>query len=179
MYLSELQSQSTIWSTRRNVWIRGPDIPNVDFKMANRFFYQAMQFSKTFPLVVNSTTIILIGGDISKENNHTISRYPGVTCVNILTNKWTPYPNMPNHVYTHSTTFLAAVSFDKSRKRYSQYHTWSYYMVLLQSMLFSFFQDTGKLGTNWLVIYWFSKIFYIVAKNLNLLHDSKFRAPTT
>jgi hypothetical protein len=52
-------------------------------------------------------------------------------------------------------------------------------MVLLQSMLFSFFQDTGKLGTNWLVIYWFSKIFYIVAKNLNLLHDSKFRAPTT
>ena len=85
--------------------------------MANRFFYQAMQFSKTFPLVVNSTTIILIGGDISRENNRTILRYPGVTCINILTNKWTPYPNMPNNVYTHSTTFVAAVSFDKSRKR--------------------------------------------------------------
>ena len=86
--------------------------------MTNSLFYQGMQSYKTFPLVVNSTTIILIGGDISRENNHTILRYPGVTCVNILTNKWTPYPNMPNHVYTHSTTFLAAVSFDKSRKRY-------------------------------------------------------------
>ena len=118
IYLTELKSQSTIWSTRRNIWIRGPDIPNSDFKMTNKFFYQAMQFYKTFPLVVNSTTIILIGGDISRESNHTILRYPGVTCVNILTNKWTPYPNMPNHVYTHSTTFLAAVSFDKSRKRY-------------------------------------------------------------
>ena len=90
--------------------------------MANSLFYQGMQSYKTFPLVVNSTTIILIGGDISRENNHTILRYPGVTCVNILTNQWTPYPNMPNHVYTHSTTFLAAVSFDKKRKRYVQYH---------------------------------------------------------
>ena len=77
IYLAELKSQSTIWSTRRNVWIRGPDIPNSDFKMTNKFFYQAMQFYKTFPLVVNSTTIILIGGDISRESNHTILRYPG------------------------------------------------------------------------------------------------------
>ena len=37
IYIAELESQSTIWSTRRNIWIRGPDIPNVDFKMANKF----------------------------------------------------------------------------------------------------------------------------------------------
>ena len=86
--------------------------------MSNRLFYHSMHYYETFPLVVNSTTIILVGGDISRESNHTTLRYPCVTCVNILTNKWTPYPNMPNHVFTHSTTFLAAVSFDKSRKRY-------------------------------------------------------------
>ena len=113
--------------------------------MTNSLFYQGMQSYKTFPLVVNSTTIILIGGDISREKNHTILRYPGVTCVNILTNKWTPYPNMPNHVYTHSTTFLAAVSFDKSRKRYlimlsimNDLITWYFF----NQCYFSFFSRT-------------------------------------
>ena len=82
-----------------------------------------MQFHHTASLAINSTTIIIIGGIIVDKLKKPLGYdlYPGVTCVNVITNHWTPYPNIPNYLSGSMTKYLAAISFDKKRKRYLCY----------------------------------------------------------
>jgi hypothetical protein len=97
--------QTTIWSTKRKVWIKGPElITKSNGINTNTLNYKSMDYERSYPSVINSTSIILIGGDT-------------VVCLNIAANKWTDYPDFPlnTHLIEMVTT---TVYIDKSGKRY-------------------------------------------------------------
>ena len=64
-----------------------------------------MDYEASYPSVINSTSIILIGGYT-------------VVCLNIAANEWTDYPNFP--LYTNPTfiEMVTTVYIEKSGKRY-------------------------------------------------------------
>ena len=43
----------------------------------------------------------------------------GVTCINMLKNKWTPFPNIPDYAFhIVPSILLSTLTFDKNRKRF-------------------------------------------------------------
>ena len=95
-------NQTTIWSTEKKLWIKGPDFITL-FSMYLNPYYTA------FASVINSTTILLIGGNT-------------VVCFDIVTNRWTKYPNFPYPLnpHIHNQEMIAiTVNMDKNEKRYS------------------------------------------------------------
>ena len=105
---SKIQStQTTIWSTKRQIWIRGPElITKSNLLDTNMFNYKSMNYDTSFSSVINSTTIILIGGNT-------------VVCFNIAAKDWTDYPDFPLDT---DSTFIKmvtpTVTIDKNGKRY-------------------------------------------------------------
>ena len=101
----EQTTQTTIWSTEKNVWIKGPELYDklngVDYNQ----YGETCQFDYTasFAAVINSTSIILLGGSTG-------------ICVNIVTNRWKYYPDFPSPIY--SGLVAPTVTFDKNGKRY-------------------------------------------------------------
>ena len=74
-------TQTTIWSTKKQVWIKGPKLITLDDN-SGPFNWMATWIDGSITSVINSTTIIMIG-------LHT------VVCYNIKTNRWTHYPDFP------------------------------------------------------------------------------------
>jgi hypothetical protein len=68
--------------------------------------------SRLFTSVINSTTIVIIGGFYGQEI------LSNVVCVDIPTNTWTHYPSFPNEFF--QTTLVSTVSFNKNGKRYDK-----------------------------------------------------------
>ena len=105
---SRIQSiQTTIWSTKRKVWIKGPELitksNGIDTNINN---YKTMDFEASYPSVINSTSIILLGGDT-------------VVCFDVATNEWTDYPDFPLTVIPIFFEMVTTtVYIDKSGKRY-------------------------------------------------------------
>ena len=104
---SRIQSnQTTIWSTKRQVWIRGPDlITKSNCLDTNILNYKSMNYDTLFTSVINSTTIILIGGCT-------------VVCFNIAAKDWTYYPDFPLYADPFIEMATPTVTFDKNGKRY-------------------------------------------------------------
>ena len=104
----QIQStQTTIWSTEKQVWIKGPELITTSNGFdTNIFNYKSMDYDSSFSSVINSTTIIMIGGYT-------------VVCFNIAANKWTDYPDFPLDT---DPTFIemvtTTVTIDKNGKRY-------------------------------------------------------------
>ena len=104
---TEWQSnQTTIWRTKKKLWIKGPD----DITSVRPYL---SPYYTAFASVINSTTVILIGGNT-------------VACFNIVTNIWTKYPNFPYLIssyfnpHEHNPEMIAiTVNMDKNGKRYS------------------------------------------------------------
>ena len=97
-------NQTTIWSTEKKSWIKGPDVITLVSMYLNLTPYYT-----AFASVINSTTILLIGGNT-------------VACFNIVTNRWTKYPNFPYplNLHIHNQEMIAImVNMDKIGKRYS------------------------------------------------------------
>ena len=110
-FYSDLSTQTTIWSTRKKVWIKGPDVITSDSQNSmyskTIISYKSMEYTSSFDSVINSTTILLIGGDT-------------VVCFNIVENRWTNYPNFPYYLLPNPTEMLATVvNIDKNGKRYA------------------------------------------------------------
>ena len=99
--------QTTIWSTKRKVWIKGPElITKSNGINTNTLNYKSMDYERSYPSVINSTSIILIGGDT-------------VVCLNIAANKWTDYPDFPLNTDSNFIEMVTTtVYIDKSGKRY-------------------------------------------------------------
>ena len=97
-------TQTTIWSTEKNVWIKGPELYDqlngVDY---NQYGETQLDYTSSFAAVINSTSIILLGRST-------------VICVNIVTNRWKYYPDFPLPIY--SKMVAPTVTFDKNGKRY-------------------------------------------------------------
>ena len=97
-------TQTTIWSTEKNVWTKGPElydqINGVDY---NQYGDTQLVYTSSFAAVINSTSIILLGGST-------------VICANIVTNRWKYYPDFPSPIY--SEIVAPTVTFDKNGKRY-------------------------------------------------------------
>ena len=93
-------TQTSIWSTKKNVWIKGPEL---DPKSNGVDYNQYGENQYDFASVINSTSIILIGGNT-------------VICVNIVTNRWKKYPDFPLPISLKMVE--PTVTFDKSGKRY-------------------------------------------------------------
>ena len=79
----------------------------------NPFNYKSLDHGTSITSVINSTTVLLMGG-----NN--------VTCFNIVTNRWTKYPNFPYLIssyfnpHIHNPEMIAiTVNMDKNGKRYA------------------------------------------------------------
>ena len=81
-----------------------------------------MEYTSSYDSVINSTTILLIGGDT-------------VVCFNIVENRWTNYPNFPYSLYPLSNIdppamLATVVNIDKNGKRYAfpvkkvRFHVW-------------------------------------------------------
>ena len=77
-----------------------------------------MEYTSSYASVINSTTLLLIGGDT-------------VVCFNIVENRWTNYPNFPYYLLPNPTEMLATVvNIDKNGKRYAfpeksvRFHVW-------------------------------------------------------
>ena len=83
-------TQTTIWSTNKQVWIKGPELITLDDN-SGPFNSMATWMDGSITSVINSTTIIMIG-------LHT------VVCVNIKTNRWTDYPDFPYPGVFRATT---------------------------------------------------------------------------
>ena len=92
-------TQTTIWSTEKNVWIKGPEL----YDKLNGVDFTMLVYTSSFAAVINSTSIILLGGSTG-------------ICVNIVTNRWKYYPDFPSPIY--SPTVAPTVTFDKNGKRY-------------------------------------------------------------
>ena len=95
----------------KKVWIKGPDVITSD--SLNSMYskpvisYKSMEYTSSYASVINSTTILLIGGDT-------------VVCFNIVENRWTNYPNFPYYLLPNPTEMLATVvNIDKNGKRYA------------------------------------------------------------
>ena len=109
-FYSDLSTQTTIWSTRKKVWINGPDVITSDSlgSMYSKTIisYKSMEYTSSYASVINSTTILLIGGDT-------------VVCLNIAANKWTDYPDFPLNTDSNFIEMVTTtVYIDKSGKRY-------------------------------------------------------------
>ena len=102
-------TQTTIWSTEKQVWIKGPElITRSNGYDTGIFNYKSMEYESSFSSVINSTTIIMIGGVT-------------VVCFDIAANKWTDYPDFPINTHPHffeMVTSTSTVTIDKNRKRY-------------------------------------------------------------
>ena len=108
----QIQSiQTTIWSTEKQVWIKGPElITKSNGYDTNMYNYKSMEYGSSFSSVINSTTIIMIGGDT-------------VVCFDIAANKWTDYPDFPLDTHPQFNEMVTpeiamTVTIDKNRKRY-------------------------------------------------------------
>ena len=67
-FYSILSTQTTtrIWSTRKKEWIKGPDVitsPSDSMYPKSVINYKSMEYTSSYASVINSTTILLIGGD--------------------------------------------------------------------------------------------------------------------
>ena len=104
-------TQTTIWSTKKLVWIMGPEVIKGD-NNSNSFefaVYKSMDHGTSIASVINATTIIMIG-------LHT------VVCFNIETNRWTDYPDFPYPFYTYNwipEMLATTINSDKNGKRYA------------------------------------------------------------
>ena len=69
-------TQTTIWSTKKQVWIKGPEF------VTTSYTYNGLDYGSwtSITSVINSTTIIMF-------DHHTF------VCFNIKTNRWTDYPD--------------------------------------------------------------------------------------
>ena len=99
-------NQTTIWSTEKKLWIQGPDVVTLFSPYLNPYY-------TVFASVINSTTILLIGGNT-------------VACFNIVTNRWTIHPNFPyplssplNASEYDPEMIAGTLNMDKNGKRYS------------------------------------------------------------
>ena len=100
-------TKTTFWSTKRQIWIRGPElITKSNGFDTNIHNYKSMNYDASFSSVINSTTIILMGGNT-------------VVCFNIAAKDWTDYPDFPLDT---DSTFIKmvtpTVTIDKNGKRY-------------------------------------------------------------
>ena len=105
---SKIQStQTTIWSTKRQIWIRGPELITKSNGLdTNIFNYKSMNYDASFSSVINSTTIIMIGGYT-------------VVCFNIAAKIWTDYPDFPLYTDPDFIKMVTpTVTIDKNGKRY-------------------------------------------------------------
>ena len=129
-------NQTTIWSTEKKLWIKGPDVSTLVSMYFLNPYYTA------FASVINSTTILLIGGNT-------------VACFNIVTNRWTEYPKFPYplNLHIHNQEMIAiTVNMDKNEKRYSFEETivdFSFWKS--QQLFFSFFQNIRSFFAEWFV----------------------------
>ena len=99
-------NQTTIWSTEKQVWIKGPElITKSNGYDTNIFKYKSIEYDSSFSSVINSTTIIMIGGVT-------------VVCFDIAANKWTDYPDFPLNTNEWYEMVTPTVTIDKNRKRY-------------------------------------------------------------
>ena len=97
-------NQTTIWRTKKQVWTKGPELISTLYGFVQ---YESMAYFSSFSSVINSTSIILMGGCT-------------VVCVNIVTNRWTNYPNFPynlNYDMGPHDMVAPTVTFDKNGKR--------------------------------------------------------------
>ena len=108
----QIQSiQTTIWSTEKQVWIKGPKLITKSNSIdTNMYDYKSMEYDSSFSSVINSSTIIMIGGDT-------------VVCFDIAANKWTDYPDFPLDTHPQFNEMVTpeiamTVTIDKNRKRY-------------------------------------------------------------
>ena len=105
-HLLAQSNQTTIWTTEKKLWIQGPDVVTFFSTYLNPYY-------TVFASVINSSTILLIGG-----NN--------VTCFNIVKNRWTKYPNFPyplssplNPSEYNPEMISGTLNMDKNGKRYA------------------------------------------------------------
>ena len=100
--------KTTIWSTKKQVWIKGPEIITSEDNNSTHFFYKSMDYAFCIASVINSTTIAMIGKNT-------------FVCFDIETNRWTDYPDFP-YPYTYSDIpemVATMINSNKSRKRYA------------------------------------------------------------
>ena len=124
---NDQSTQTTIWSTKKKIWIKGPEV--ITSGSLHEFNYKSLEYPSSVAAVINSTTILLIGGDT-------------VVCFNIVENRWTNYPDFP--LYTGIVNMLAPiVTINKNGKRYVfpekkpvSFHVWK-----LNHINFSLFLD--------------------------------------
>ena len=74
-------NQTTIWSTKKLKWIKGPEL-NTTSNTKYLLLYNSMVYTYSYSSVINSTSIILIGGIT-------------VVYFDIAANRWTDYPDFP------------------------------------------------------------------------------------
>ena len=104
-------TQTTIWSTRRQVWIKGPKLKTKsNGKDTNINNYKSMDYVTSFSSVINSTSIIMIGGET-------------VVCFNIATKSLIEYPDFPyilniDPAIIQIEMVTTTVTIDKNGKRY-------------------------------------------------------------
>ena len=91
---------TTIWRTKKQVWTKGPELITTSYGFV---VYESMHYFSSFSSVINSTSIILFGGVT-------------VVCFNIVTNRWTNYPDFPCNL--DNNMVAPTVTFDKNGKRY-------------------------------------------------------------
>ena len=99
-------NQTTIWSTEKKLWIKGPDVITSVSPYLSPYY-------TAFASVINSTTVLLIRGNT-------------VACFNIVTNRWTKYPDFPyplssplNASEYNPEMIAGTINMDKNGKRYS------------------------------------------------------------
>ena len=92
--------QTTIWRTKKQLWTKGPELITTSY---GSLVYESMASFSSFSSVINSTSIIWTGGDT-------------VVCVNIVTNRWTNYPDFPYNL--NNDMVAPMVTFDKNGIRY-------------------------------------------------------------
>ena len=99
-------NQKTIWSTKKLKWIKGPAL--ITTPVTKDFFlYKSMVYTYSYSSVINSTSIILIGGDT-------------VVCYDIIANKWTDYPDFPQNSDRSLIRMVTpTVTVEKNGKRYN------------------------------------------------------------
>ena len=107
-----LSRQTTIWSTEKQVWIKGPKLFTESNGMdTDIFLYNSMADRFSYASVINSTTIIFIGGYISGYT---------VICFNMAANRWTNYPDFLLDTDLNIIEMVTStVTFEKNGKRYN------------------------------------------------------------
>ena len=107
-FYSNQSPHTLIWSTKKEVWIKGPEVITSD-SMPAYISYNTMEYTSSYASVINSTTILLIGGDT-------------VVCFNIVENRWTNYPNFPYYLDLNMDPpemLATVVNIDKNGKKYA------------------------------------------------------------